>query len=451
MEDGPDYYDVGWFRDNLNEPQPDVDGKAFLVGCVLYIALICLCAGALGWAALLVGLLIGGAVICVKWAERKKRIEKKENLERIKRQNSELTKPLREKFQSDLEAFLEKNRSEMSESAHAEFKQFILTANKISDFKEFIERSIMNILLAYDKKAIVSTKEYDYDKERYFMGTYGDRLLKELEIEKYLFSLLKKWRSEYESDPLRHSPPESFGNMQFQARSYISAHGLNKSKADKMWLNFSAKKHQKEQYDKWSETVISNIKKAVAPIREQEAQAFMNSVSNGNNNSARKDNYPLVDEAYIRSELKKTLKKEEFFLNIEQDRNRLADCYAWLVKLEANWHRLKYKKYSLETLEKAKQDYLTLGREKATEIWFDYPAKLQSTGKDILKRLEENIRKDMADSPYWKTFSEEKRERAVSRFLKEIQMDLEKLGAEKTLELWLDFIKKEDEKRNAKA
>ena len=127
-------------------------------------------------------------MICVKWAERKKRIEKKENLERIKRQNSELTKPLREKFQSDLEAFLEKNRSEMSESAHAEFKQFILTANKISDFKEFIERIIMNILLAYDNKAIVSTKEYDYDKERYFMGTYGDRLLKELEIEKYLFS-----------------------------------------------------------------------------------------------------------------------------------------------------------------------------------------------------------------------------------------------------------------------
>lgn len=451
MEDGPDYYDVGWFRDNLHDPQPDVDGKALLVGCVLYIALLCLCAGAFGWAALLVGLLIGGAVICVKWAERNKRIEKKENLERIKRQNSDLTRPLREKFQSDLEAFLDKTHSEMPESDFAEFKQFILTGNKISGFKEFIERSIMNVLLVYEKKAIVSTKEYDYDKERYFMGTYGDRLLKELEIEKYLFSLLKKWRSEYESDPLRHSPPESFGNMQFQARSYISAHGLNKSKADEMWLNFSAKKHQKEQYDKWSETVISSIKKAVAPLKEQEAQDFLNPVSKQNKYAALKDNYPIVDEEYIRNELKKTLKKEEFFLNIEQDRNRFADCYAWLVKLEANWHSMKFKKYSPETLEKAKQDYLKLGSKKATEIWFDFPLKLQNVGKDIFKRLEENIRKDMADSPYWKTFSEEKRERAVSRFLKEIQMDLEKLGAKKTLELWLGFIKKEEEKRNAKA
>lgn len=451
MEDGPDYYDVGWFRDNLHDPQPDVDGKALLVGCVLYIALLCLCAGAFGWAALLVGLLIGGAVICVKWAERNKRIEKKENLERIKRQNSDLTRPLREKFQSDLEAFLDKTHSEMPESDFAEFKQFILTGNKISGFKEFIERSIMNVLLVYEKKAIVSTKEYDYDKKRYFMGTYGDRLLKELEIEKYLFSLLKKWRSEYESDPLRHSPPESFGNMQFQARSYISAHGLNKSKADEMWLNFSAKKHQKEQYDKWSETVISSIKKAVTPIREQEAQAYLDSVSKQNYHSSPNGDYPLVDEEYIRNELANTLEKEEFFLNIEQDRNRFADCYAWLVKLEANWHKLNYKKYSLETLEKAKQDYLKLGSKKATEIWFDFPLKLQNVGKDIFKRLEENIRKDMADSPYWKTFSEEKRERAVSRFLKEIQMDLEKLGAEKTLELWLGFIKKEEEKRNAKA
>ncbi len=451
MEDGPDYYDVGWFRDNLHDPQPDVDDKTLLVGCVLYIALLCLCAGAFGWAALLVGLLIGGAVICVKWAERNKRIEKKENLERIKRQNSDLTRPLREKFQSDLEAFWDKTRSEMPGSDFAEFKQFILTANKISDFKEFIERSIVNVLLAYEKKAIVSTKEYDYDKERYFMGTYGDRLLKELEIEKYLFSLLKKWQSEYESDPLRHSPPESFGNMQFQARSYISAHGLNKSKADEMWLNFSAKKHQKEQYDKWSETVISSIKKAVASIREQEAQAYLDSVSKQNYHSSPNGDYPLVDEEYIRNELENTLEKEEFFLNIEQDRNRFADCYAWLVKLEANWHRLKYKKYSLETMEKAKQDFLKLGSKKATEIWFDFPLKLQNVGKDIFKRLEENIRKDMADSPYWKTFSEEKRERAVSRFLKEIQMDLEKLGAEKTLELWLGFIKKEDEKRNAKA
>ena len=451
MEDGPDYYDVGWFRDNLHDPQPDVDGKALLVGCVLYIALLCLCAGAFGWAALLVGLLIGGAVICVTWAERNKRIEKKENLERIKRQNSDLTRPLREKFQSDLEAFLDKTHSEMPESDFAEFKQFILTGNKISGFKEFIERSIMNVLLVYEKKAIVSTKEYDYDKERYFMGTYGDRLLKELEIEKYLFSLLKKWRSEYESDPLRHSPPESFGNMQFQARSYISVHGLNKSKADEMWLNFSAKKHQKEQYDKWSETVISSIKKAVTPIREQEAQAYLDSVSKQNYHSSPNCDYPLVDEEYIRNELANTLEKEEFFLNIEQDRNRFADCYAWLVKLEANWHKLNYKKYSLETLEKAKQDYLKLGSKKATEIWFDFPLKLQNVGKDIFKRLEENIRKDMADSPYWKTFSEEKRERAVSRFLKEIQMDLEKLGAEKTLELWLGFIKKEEEKRNAKA
>lgn len=75
--------------------------------------------------------------------------------------------------------------------------------------------------------------------------------------------------------------------------------------------------------------------------------------------------------------------------------------------------------------------------------------KRENEKKEFFKKLEAELRKDMAESAYWQNIPEEKRDRQISRYMKEAKLDLKNLGIEKASRLWLGFIKKSDAKRDS--
>ena len=77
----------------------------------------------------------------------------------------------------------------------------------------------------------------------------------------------------------------------------------------------------------------------------------------------------------------------------------------------------------------------------------DLQRKQEAERKEFLEKLEANLRKDMAESAYWQSVSEDKRDRQISRYMKEAKLDLEKLGLDKASKLWLGFIKRSDAER----
>ena len=201
------------------------------------------------------------------------------------------------------------------------------------------------------------------------------------------------------------------------------------AKADAALPN--SKAVQEEQYAKWSEKILQDFEQKITPLRNQKIRSAAFTLSS--------DSYPIVNKTYVEKELKKALEKEESCFEVELNRKRFVNCYAWLVFLESSYHNANFKNYNLDTLERAKKDYLTLGRKKAGEIWFDAP--------NVLVRLQKDFKKDMNEAPYWRSKTKEERQKALSRLLKEVQMDLEHFGPEKTMSLWLGFIKKEEQKR----
>ncbi len=73
--------------------------------------------------------------------------------------------------------------------------------------------------------------------------------------------------------------------------------------------------------------------------------------------------------------------------------------------------------------------------------------KRENEKKEFFKKLEAELRKGMAESAYWQNVPEEKRDRQISRYLKEAKLDLEKLGLDKASKLWCGFIKRSDAER----
>ena len=70
--------------------------------------------------------------------------------------------------------------------------------------------------------------------------------------------------------------------------------------------------------------------------------------------------------------------------------------------------------------------------------------------KEFFSNLEDDLEKGMSESPYWQNCSADKRERQISRFLKEAKLDYEKLGREQASKLWFGFIKRNDAEREAR-
>ena len=427
MDDGPDYYDVAWMREgpggDLGPSGPfDFLGCLQSWGCFGVFLAIVLGLGTLGFGESGVGVIfifIIAAVIAIglffflpeKIKEScKESKENRENAKRLaqkKRECHAQISSLRLKYEHDLEDALNRFSSEMPQEDFNEFNSF--------DHRELIEN--------YTKLAIDHCLGSGGCNENNLIGICGHFVKDHLETEKWFFCLKKKWLREYSEDPSHHTPPGSkLDNLLFQVRSYIDSHGIKG--ADEKWRDFSRKQAQKDGYEHWSQEMIDEFN--ASRSRDPKINALMN------------------ENAFYRS-LRQTLDSDEFFFNIVDDRNRFLNAHLWLTKLEANWY--PYKKYTLDTLEKAKNDYLTLGPEKANEIWFDYAKKLESKNRNFLCNLEAELRKDMAESAYWQNVPEEKRDRQISRYLKEAKLDLEKLGLDKASKLWLGFIKRSDAER----
>ena len=79
----------------------------------------------------------------------------------------------------------------------------------------------------------------------------------------------------------------------------------------------------------------------------------------------------------------------------------------------------------------------------------DLLKKQENEKKEFFEKLEANLRKEMSESAYWQNVPEEKRDRQISRYMKEAKLDLKNLGIEKASRLWLGFIKKSDAKRDS--
>lgn len=77
----------------------------------------------------------------------------------------------------------------------------------------------------------------------------------------------------------------------------------------------------------------------------------------------------------------------------------------------------------------------------------DLLKKQENEKKEFFEKLEANLRKEMSESAYWQNVPEEKRDRQISRYLKEAKLDLEKLGLDKASKLWCGFIKRSDAER----
>jgi hypothetical protein len=75
--------------------------------------------------------------------------------------------------------------------------------------------------------------------------------------------------------------------------------------------------------------------------------------------------------------------------------------------------------------------------------------KKEAERKEFLEKLEANLKKDMSESAYWQKVPQDKRDRQISRYIKEAKLDLKNLGIEKASKLWLGFIKKSDAKRDS--
>ncbi len=371
MDDGPDYYDVGWMREGPgggDSSGGEGEDSLVLVGCIVYIAFLCLCAGAIGPAILV--LVIPGIIAFIIYKASKHSKEKKENekqtaLKKMRMENAVLAKELNAKFSYDLKTVFEKLSLEMSETDREDFKKFLFNATSVNDFDSLVKAEAEKSIKKYREKGISSTQEYGNDNKRYFLSVYGNDIVDLLEKEKYLYKLKIKWQSEYEKDPFCNASPTMQVDCLREARNHISLFGIKDS--DEKWLNYPKEKWKKD------------------------GSSF------------------------------------------------------WLGILREHW--LPFKIYDPKILERAKNDFLTLGPEKATEIWLDYPKKWESERNNFLSKLEADLRKDMAESAYWANFPQDKRERQISRYLKEAQLDFKNFGVKKASELWLGFIKRSDEER----